>query len=132
MMAVILLAVLMALGLARLKALSADNERLTARAQALAADNARLADELQNNLAALAVRENVRLQLAAETDDLKFKLGELYAKDTLAADWSNADLPDDLVDCLLETLPGPDSARVAACGLVAGGARTQTARAKQP
>lgn len=126
-----MLAALIVAGGYKIQALAADNELLEARADALAADNARLSGELQNNLAALLEREEARLRLVAETDNLKFKLGEIYETDTLAADWSVVDLPDAIVECLREALPGPGPARLAACGLVAGRARAAIAGAQQ-
>ncbi len=88
------------LGLGRMWMLSAENDRLEARAAALAAELDRADRELKANREALARRETERARLAAETNDLKFKLGEVYEKDTLAADWSDTLCPDGVLECL--------------------------------
>ncbi len=88
------------LGLGRMLMLSAENERLTGRVADLERANQALAYEIAANETALARREDERDRLAAETNELKFRLGEIYEKDTLASDWSDADCPDGVLECL--------------------------------
>ncbi len=88
------------LGLGRMWMLSAENDRLEARLADVERANQAMTHELAANREALARRETERARLAAETDQLKFKLGEIYEKDTLAADWSDTLCPDGVLECL--------------------------------
>ncbi len=88
------------LGLGRMLMLSAENERLSARVADMERANQAMAYEIAANEAALARREDERRRLADESNQLKFKLGEVYEKDTLAADWADTACPDDVLECL--------------------------------
>lgn len=88
-------------GLFRIQSLAADKARLTSAAElarveaaGLRAEAVTLRQALADNQAALTAREEQKAVLAAQTDELRRELEELYQNDQPCQTWADSPVPD--------------------------------------
>lgn len=89
------------IGLARIQSLEADKARLTSAVEAVVSEAARHQSEadtlrraLADSQAALKEREKQKAQLAAQTEELRDELEELYRANEPCQTWADSPVPD--------------------------------------
>ncbi len=122
-LAVVIVVAIVSIGWKRIESLAAENERLRATYETVLQVNGSLSAQIKEFEVAMQNRERERIRLEVETTRLHNELRKVYENDEKAREWSVVDVPDSVLDCLLQAVvPSPGSSGNAAGCLSPGGA----------